>query len=105
MAREENKQWIIEQVERLAREAGHGNVRFHSWELCRYVDPSELDPNKYTGPAGEVWKLILAEEIAKAPIASIGLTEKEIEGCKTHQSEVVSNRLHDAIGKLGSMLF
>ena len=60
MAREENKKWIIELVERLAREAGHGNVKFHSWEFCKYVDPIELDPNKYTGPAGEVWKLILA---------------------------------------------
>ena len=44
MTREENKKWIVEQVERLAREAGHGNVGFHSWELCEYVDPSELDP-------------------------------------------------------------
>ncbi len=105
MTREENKKWIIELVERLAREAGHGDVRFHEWELCEYVDPSELDPNKYTGPAGQVWKLILKEESAEEPIASIGLTDKEIEGCKTHQSEVVSTRLHDAIGKLGSMLF
>ncbi len=105
MAREENKKWIIEVVERLAREAGHGNVIFHSWEFCKYVDPSELDPNKYTGPAGEVWKLILTEEMAREPIASIGLTEKEIDGCKTHQSEAVSTRLHDAIVKLGSMLF
>ncbi len=105
MTREENKKWIIEQVVRLAREAGHGNVIFHSWEFCKYVDPSELDPNKYTGPAGEVWKLILTEEMPREPIASIGLTEKEIDGCKTHQSEAVSTRLHDAIGKLGSMLF
>jgi len=105
MTREENKQWIIEVVERLAREAGHGNVRFHEWEFCEYVDPSELDPNKYTGPAGQVWKLILKEETEEEPIASIGLTDKEIEGCKTHQSEIVSVRLHDAIGKLGSMLF
>ncbi len=105
MTREENKTWIIEQVERLAREAGHGNVQFHSWELCEYVDPSELDPNKYTGPGGEVWKLMLKEETAEEPIAVIGLTEKEIDGCKTHQSEAVSTRLHDAIGKLGSMLF
>ncbi len=105
MAREENKKWIIELVGRLAPEAGHGNVKFHSWELCAYLDPSELDPNKYTGPAGEVWKLILAEEMAQEPIASIGLTEKEIDGCKTHQSEAVSTRLHDAIGKLGTMLF
>lgn len=85
-------------------------MKFHSWEFCKYVDPSELDPseldpNKYTGPAGEVWKLILAEEMAQEPIASIGLTEKEIDGCKTHQSEAVSTRLHDAIGKLGAMLF
>lgn len=105
MAREENKKWIIELVERLAREAGHGNVKFHSWKFYEYVDPSELDPNKYTGPAGEVWKLILAEEVAQEPIASIGLTEKEIDGCKTHQSETVSTRLHDAVGKLGAMLF
>ncbi len=105
MAREENKKWIIELVERLAREAGHGNVIFHSWELCEYVDPSELDPNKYTGPAGEVLKLALKEELAEEPIASIGLTEKEIDGCKTHQSEAVSTRLHDAVVKLGSMLF
>ena len=105
MTREENKKWIIELVERLAREAGHGYVRFHEWELCEYVDRSELDPNKYTGPAGQVWKLILKEESAEEPIASIGLTDKEIEGCKTHQSEVVSTRLHDAIDKLGSMLF
>ena len=105
MAREENKKWIIERVERLAREAGHGDVRFEKWELCEYVDPSELDPNKYTGPAGEVWKLILKEELAEEPIASIGLTDKEIDGCKTHQSEAVSSRLQDAIGKLGSMLF
>jgi hypothetical protein len=105
MTREENKKWIIQEVERLARESGHGNVRFHSWELCDYVDPSELDPNKYTGPAGEVWKLILQEETGREPIASIGLTEKEIDGCKTDQSEAVSIRLHDAVGKLGSMLF
>ena len=105
MTREENKKWIIDQVERLAREAGHGNVRFHSWELCEYVDPSELDANKYTGPAGEVWTLILTEEQAPEPIASIGLTEREIDGCKTDQSEAVSTRLHDAVGKLGAMLF
>ncbi len=76
MARKENKKWIIELVERLAREAGHGNVKFHSWKFYEYVDPSELDPNKYTGPAGEVWKLILAEEVAPEPIASIGLTRE-----------------------------
>ena len=105
MTREENKQWIVEQVERLAREAGHGDIRFHSWELCEYVDPSELDPNKYTGPAGEVWKLILTEELAQEPIAGIGLTEREIDGCKTDQSEAVSTRLHDAVSKLGAMLF
>ena len=105
MSREENKEWIIEQVERLVREAGHGTVRFDRWELCEHVDPSVLDPNKYTGPAGEVWKLILKEELAEEPIASIGLTDKEIDGCKTHQSEAVSTRLHDAIDKLGSMLF
>ncbi len=104
MTLEENKKWIIEQVLRLAREAGHGNVEFHSWEHCEYVDPSQLDPNKYTGPGGEVWKLILKEERAEEPIASIGLTDKEIDACKTHQSEAVSARLHDAIGKLGSML-
>ena len=69
------------------------------------MDPSELDPNKYTGPGGEVWKLMLKEEFAEEPIAIIGLTEKEIDGCKTHQSEAVSARLHDAIGKLGAMLF
>ncbi len=105
MTREENKKWIVEQVERLAREAGHGIVEFHSWELCEHVDPSELDPNKYTGPAGEVWKLRIKEELVEEPLAIIGLTEKEIDGCKTHQSEAVSARLHDAIGKLGAMLF
>ncbi len=52
-----------------------------------------------------MWKLVLTEEMAREPIASIGLTEKEIDGCKTHQSEAVSTRLHDAVGKLGSMLF
>ncbi len=105
MTREENKEWIVEQVERLAREAGHGIVEFHSWELCEHVDPSELDPNKYTGPAGEVWKLRIKEELVEEPLAIIGLTEKEIDGCKTHHSEAVLARLHDAIGKLGSMLF
>lgn len=89
----------------MAREAGYGDIRFHSWELCEYVDRSELDPNKYTGPAGEIWKLFLAKELAEEPIAAIGLTEKEIDGCKTNQSEAVSTRLHDAVGRLGSMLF
>ena len=105
MTREENKKWIIDQVERFAREAGHGNVRFHSWELGEYIDPSELDPNKYTGPAGEVWQLLLTEEQAREPIAGIGFTEREIDGCKTDQSEAVLTRLHDAVGKLGAMLF
>lgn len=104
MAKEEYKAYIGQLAEQLAKEAGHADIRVHKWELCENVDPSELDQNKYTGPAGHLWQLVLEDQRIHQ-YTNIGFSEREIDACKTNKKQAVMDRLHEAVGKLGQEIF
>lgn len=101
MAQKQNKDFIVELAERLAKDAGHPDIRAHKWELWEYVDPSQLDPKHYTGPEGHLWQLLLQNEATHQVVARIGFWDEEIDDCETDKQQVVTVRLQEAISKLG----
>jgi len=89
-----------EKVEQIFAEAGLPNITVGIWELRDNIDLNDMDPDRYTGPGGHLWQLLLIDTKSGQQVGSIGFTDKEIHSFEAESKEVTEDRIRAAVERI-----
>ncbi len=87
-------------MEQLFTEEGLPNVTVGIWELRDNIELTDMYPDRYTGPDGHLWQLLLIDTKLGHQIGSIGFTDEEIHSFEAESKEVTEDRIRKAVERI-----
>ncbi len=96
----EQRTKLGQKVEQLFTEEGLPNITVGIWELRDNIELTDMDPDRYTGPGGHLWQLILIDTKSGQQVGSIGFTDEEIQSFEAESKEVTEDRIRNSVKRI-----